>query len=65
VARLRKASRNLPRFVADDKQSASSSRYEEEVQECVGRIVDQPVLRNHGLASARGKWRAGVSQSEG
>lgn len=41
VARLRRASRHVPRFVTDDDQHASMmSPYEIEARECIGRIVD-------------------------
>jgi hypothetical protein len=44
VARLRRASRHVPRFVADDDQHASSvSPYEEEIESWIGRIVDEAV----------------------
>lgn len=47
VARLRRASRHVPRFVADDDQHASPvSPYEEEIEECIRRIVDEAVSQN-------------------
>ena len=47
VARLRRASRHVPRFVADDDQHASPvSPYEEEIEACVGRIVDGAVSQD-------------------
>jgi hypothetical protein len=47
VARLRRASRHVPRFVADDDQHASPiSPYEEEIKTCIGRIVDEAVSQD-------------------
>jgi len=47
VARLRTASRHVPRFVADDDQHASPvSPYEEEIEACIGRIVDEAVSQD-------------------
>jgi hypothetical protein len=47
VARLRRASRHVPRFVADDDQHASLvSPYEEEIEACIGRIVDEAVSQD-------------------
>jgi len=47
VARLRRASRHVPRFVADDDQHASPvSPYEEEIEACIGRIVDEAVSQD-------------------
>jgi hypothetical protein len=47
VARLRRASRHVPRFVADDDQHASPvPPYEEESEACIGRIVDEAVSRD-------------------
>jgi hypothetical protein len=44
VARLRRASRHVPRFVADDDQHASPvSPFEEEIEACIGRIVEEAV----------------------
>jgi hypothetical protein len=46
VARLRRASRLVPRFAADDDQHASPvSPYEEEIAAC-GRIVDEAVSQD-------------------
>jgi hypothetical protein len=50
VARLRRASRHVPRFVADDDQHGSPvSPYEEEIKACIGRIVDEAVVRQQRL----------------
>jgi hypothetical protein len=47
VARLHWASRHVPRLVADDDQQASPvSPYEEEIEACIGRIVDEAVSRD-------------------
>jgi hypothetical protein len=47
LARLRRASRHVPRFVADDDQHASSvSPYEEEIEACIERIVDEAVRQD-------------------
>jgi hypothetical protein len=47
VARLRGASRHVPRFVADDDQHARSvSRYEEEIEACIARIIDEAVIQD-------------------
>lgn len=47
VARLRRASRHVPRFVADDDQHPSPvSSYEEEIEACIGRIVDEAVSQD-------------------
>jgi hypothetical protein len=58
VARLRRASRHVPRFVADDDQHASpASRYEVEIEACIGRIVDEAVSQDayaHRVPPARG-----------
>jgi hypothetical protein len=44
VARLRAASRHVPRFVADDDPHPTPvSAYVQEREECVGRIIDQAV----------------------
>jgi hypothetical protein len=47
VVRLRRASRHVPRFAADHDQHASPvSLYEEEIEACIGRIVDKAVNQN-------------------
>src|SRR5258708_10458666 len=47
VARLRRASRHVPRFVADDDQHASPvSPYKEEIESWIGRIVDETVMQD-------------------
>lgn len=47
VARLRRASRHVPRFVADDDQHASPiSSYQGEIEACIGRIVDDTVSQD-------------------
>lgn len=47
VARLRRASRHVPRFVADDDQHATLvSPYKDEVETCIGRIVDGAVSQD-------------------
>jgi hypothetical protein len=57
VARLRRASRHVPRFVADDDQHASPvSPYAAEIEACIGRIVDEAVSQDaypHRLPPAR------------
>lgn len=57
VARLRRASRHVPRFVADDDRHASPvSHYEEEIEACIGRIVDEAVSQDahaHRVPDAR------------
>jgi hypothetical protein len=60
VARLRRASRLVPRYVADDDQHATAvSHYEEEMDECIGRIVDEAVGQyeydRRNAARARGE----------
>jgi hypothetical protein len=56
VARLRGASRHVPRFVADDDRHASPlSPYEKEIEACIGRIVDKAVSAYaHRVTPARG-----------
>ena len=47
VVRLRRASRHVSRFVADDDQHTSPvSPYEEEIEACIGRIVDKAVSQD-------------------
>jgi hypothetical protein len=47
IARLCRASRHVPRFVADDDQHASPvSPYVEEIEACIGRIIDEAVSQD-------------------
>src|SRR3954468_21665510 len=47
LAHLRRASRHVPRFVADDDQHESPvSPYAEEIEACIARIVDEAVSQD-------------------
>src|SRR5258708_19377890 len=58
VAGLRRASRHVPGFVADDDQHASPvSPYKEEIESWIGRIVDEAVSQDayaHRMPLSRG-----------